>query len=270
MPLHLDSITPNSQDSSIIACILQKWINECDAVFATEDKKYIHMRKRITDILTNENIGQMIYTVFHNEVEKRLEILDLDIIMDSDATSKIRFLKLREGSSDSNEYYDVEAVAEGQHLEIETVNRHTEPRDLVDTEREVHVSMFPFQLTVYESIDDLNQQFGFSKPVEAGKSGLFVHGYSERFAMPGGLMNENKKADDSYSFVIGKVKSFRDVAIEFGESNLPFVLAKVDTALGVVPVVMGRDVFELSKLRNNCIIAMNTVVKVDIATANAY
>ena len=42
MPLHLDSITNNSQDSSLIAWILQSGTQECDSAFATPDKKYIH------------------------------------------------------------------------------------------------------------------------------------------------------------------------------------------------------------------------------------
>ena len=270
MPLHLDSITPDSKNSSIVAWILQKGIHECDAVFATEDKKYLHMKKRIMDVLSHECIGQLIYTLFLNEKEKRLEILDLDIIMDNPSSSLIRFLSLREGSSEANEYYAVETVSDGQHLEIETVNRHTEPHNLIDSEREVHVSLFPFQLNVFENMDAFNQWAGFSKPIEAGKPGLFIHGYSERFAMPGGLLNKNKKTDDSYSFMVGRVKTFRDVAIEFGENRLPFVLAEVDTALGLVPVAMGREVFDLSALKTDCIVVMNTVVKADIASSNVY
>lgn len=42
MPLRLDSITNNSQDSSLIAWILQSGTQECDSAFATPDKKYIH------------------------------------------------------------------------------------------------------------------------------------------------------------------------------------------------------------------------------------
>ena len=44
----------------------------------------------------------------------------------------------------------------------------------------------------------------------------------------------------------------------------------VDTALGVVPVAMGRDVFDLKKLKVGCVIAMNAVVKADVAAPGVY
>ena len=53
-------------------------------------------------------------------------------------------------------------------------------------------------------------------------------------------------------------------------AKLPFVLAKVDTAAGVVPVAMGRDVFDLSNLTVGCIVAMDTVVKADVAAPGAF
>ncbi len=107
--------------------------------------------------------------------------------------------------------------------------------------------------------------------MEVGKgTGLFVHGLSERFSMPGGMMSDRKDDDGNYSFIIGKVKSFRDVSPDFGDNKFPFVLMKVDTTVGVVPVAMGKDVFDLKKLSVGCIIAMNTVVKADIAAPGTF
>ncbi|MBQ3216741.1 MAG: hypothetical protein IJB35_02875, partial [Oscillospiraceae bacterium] len=51
----------------------------------------------------------------------------------------------------------------------------------------------------------------------------------------------------------------------FGEAALPFVLAKVDTALGAIPVAMGREVFDLKELKAGCIVAMNADIKADLA-----
>ena len=67
----------------------------------------------------------------------------------------------------------------------------------------------------------------------------------------------DQENDNDYSFVIGKVESFRDVSPNFGDHKIPFVLAMVDTALGVVPVAMGRNVFDLKELKVGCVIAMN-------------
>ena len=150
------------------------------------------------------------------------------------------------------------------------MNRFTEPNKLIDTERDVHISMFPFQVNLFQDIDGFNQWAGISEPVEAGEgTGLFVHGFSERFCMPGGLMSD-KENDNDYSFIIGKVESFRDVSPNFGDYKIPFVLAMVDTALGVVPVAMGRDVFDLKELKVGCVIAMNAVVKADVAAPGVY
>ena len=80
----------------------------------------------------------------------------------------------------------------------------------------------------------------------------------------------DKENDNDYSFIIGKVESFRDVSPNFGDHKIPFVLAMVDTALGVVPVAMGRDVFDLKKLKVGCVIAMNAVVKADVAAPGVY
>ena len=59
--------------------------------------------------------------------------------------------------------------------------------------------------------------------------------------------------------------SFKDIELVLGKRVLPFVLAWVDTALGIIPVPMGREVFDLEKLEIGCIVAMNADIKVDVA-----
>ena len=270
MPLHFDSITNDARNASVIAWILQKGTHEPEAVFATEDRNYILMRKRLTDADSRESIGWLIITMKNNEVRKQLEILDLDIVLDSDTTCAIRFLEKRPDSSDANEYYEVETADNRQHLEVETVNRHMIPDPLTDTVREVHVSIFPFRLSIYDAIDDLNRELGFDKPVEAANTGLFIRGFSERFCMPGGMVSGDKEEDEHYSYIIGKVVSFRNAVFKFGENRLPFVLAKVDTALGEVPVAVGPEVFDLKELKNGCVIAMYADVKADLAPPGVY
>lgn len=267
MPLRLDSITNNSQDSSLIAWILQSGTQECDSAFATPDKKYIHMKRKIVDRSSGDKIGELIFTL--QNTGKQLEVLDIDIILANETASRIRFETLKE-QSDSNEYYEVSTIDQDAHLIIETVNRFTEPDKLIDTERDVHISIFPFQVNLFENMDGFNRWAGFSEPIEAGEgTGLFVHGFSERFCMPGGLMSD-KENDNDYSFIIGKVESFRDVSPNCGDHKIPFVLAMVDTALGVVPVAMGRDVFDLTELKVGCVVAMNAVVKADVAAPGVY
>lgn len=263
MPLHLNSITNDSQNSEPLAWMLQKGMDECDSIFITEDQKCFHIRCNILDRLSGQNIGKLVYTILHGE--KTLEIKDLDIVWNNDTPTLLQFNTLRDGSSDSNEYYKAETVEEGQHLEIETVNRHVVSEDILNTEREVFISAFPFELSVYADIDAFNEWAGFNCEITVGNTDLKVCGFSERFMMPGGMFNDKKKSDESYSFVVGKVVSYRDVEIAFGETVYPFVLAMIDTALGVIPVSMGREVFDLESLKVGCIVAMNADIKADLA-----
>lgn len=128
MPLRLDSITNNSQDSSLIAWILQSGTQECDSAFATPDKKYIHMKRKIVDRSSGDKIGELIFTL--QNTGKQLEVLDIDIILANETASRIRFETLKE-QSDSNEYYEVSTTDQDAHLIIETVNRFTEPNKLI-------------------------------------------------------------------------------------------------------------------------------------------
>ena len=263
MPLHLNSITNDTQKAEPLAWILQKGMDDCDSIFITEDQKYFHIRCNIIDRLSGNAIGRIVYTILHGE--KVLEIKDLDIVWNNDVPTRLQFNTLRDGSSDSNEYYEAETVEEGQHLELETVNRHVVSTEIIDTEREVFISAFPFELSVYSDMNAFNEWAGFNRVITVGDTDLKVGGFSEKFMMPGGLFNDKKKSDESYSFVVGKVVSYRDVEIAFGETVYPFVLAQVDTALGVIPVSMGREVFDLEHLQVGCIVAMNADIKADMA-----
>ena len=263
MPLHLNSITNNSRKTDALAWMLQNGMNKSESLFITEDKKYLHIRCNIPDRLSGKTVGKLVYTIVN--CENALQILDLDIVWENSVPTLLRFNALREGSSDANEYYDAEVKDGGQHLEIETVNRHVIPEDIIDTEREVYISAFPFELNVYDDIAAFNAWAGFGNGVQVGDTDLTVQGLSERFMMPGGILNDKKQKDESYSFVLGKVVSYREVEIEFGETVYQFVLAMMDTALGIIPVSMGRDVFDLRNLRAGCMVAMNADIKADLA-----
>lgn len=268
MPLHLNSITNDSHNAETLAWILQDGMDECDSVFITEDRKYLHIRRPIKDLRSGEELGQTIYTL--KMKEDALEVLDIDMVWRNDRPTKLRFNTLREGSSDANEYYEAETADNEQHLEIETVNRHIVQGELLDTEREVFASAFPFALTVFADIDAFNKWAGFKEERSIADTGLKIGGFSETFMMPGGLFDPDKRQSESYSFLIGKVVSYQDVEIAFGKTVLSFVFAQVETGLGIIPISMGREVFDLSELKPGCIIAMNADIKVDVAKEGDY
>lgn len=267
MPLHLNSITNDEPNTEALAWILREGMDECDSVFVSDDQQFFHLRSKIIDKCTGQPIGRMVYTIKNGE--DVLEIKDLDIVWNNDTATRLHFNRLRDGSSDANEYYEVENSDE-QHLEIETVNRHVIPEELLNTERDVFVSAFPFELSVYQNIDAFNRWAGFKDEISVKGLDIKVGGYSDKFLMPGGLFNEKKKSDESYTFLIGTVLSYRDVEIAFGDASYPFVLAQVDTGLGVIPVSMGRDVFELEDLQVGSVVAMNADIKADLAKDGDY
>ena len=100
MPLHLNSITNDSQKAEPLAWILQKGIDECDSVFISDDNKYFHIRGNIIDRLSGQPIGKMVYTILHDN--KVLEIKDLDMVWNNSVPTLLQFNKLRDGSSDAN------------------------------------------------------------------------------------------------------------------------------------------------------------------------
>lgn len=261
MPLHINSIT-NDRSTSVLAWILQKGMDECNSIFVSDDNKYFHIRREIRDLRTGDAIGELVYTVKHSD--ERLEVLDLDITWNSDELVSVQFDKLCKGSSESNEYYLAE-VMDGGHFELETVNRYVIKNDLENTENQVYISAFPFELSVFPDIDSFNEWAGFKNEITVGDTDIKVGGFSESFIMPGGIFKEDKSEEEHYSFLIGRVVDFRDVEIAFGEQIYSFVLAKVDTALGVIPIGIGREVFDLSEIQVDCIVAMNADVKADMA-----
>ncbi len=262
MPLHFQSLTED-QSSGFLAWLLTKGMDGCDSIFVSKDK-YIHCRRKIFDSLTGRVIGHLVYTLKIDDEKKAIFALDLDIMLESADTCRIQLYDLLGGSSDSNEYYHAEAE-EGGHFEMETVNRHTVEGAISDSMREVRICAFPFELNVFKDMDALNRYVGFTKVIDVADTGIKVRGLSPKFIMPGQAFSKNKKEDEHYSFVVGTVCSFSDVRWDFGEYSLDFVIAQVDTALGCIPVAMGREVFDLSSLEVGSIIGMNADIKADLS-----
>lgn len=264
MPIHLFSLTKKSDDSSILAEMLTGALDHADAAVVSEDRNYIQMAQFMTDLHTCQRIGKLIYTMFRNEKEKSLNVLDLDITLDSVDTTELEFLEKLPGSSDANEYYDVAVAGEGQHLQIETVNRYFIKRDIMNTSQPVRVSAFPFRLTVYDDLIDLNRQLGYTelkvKALRKNLAGLHKH-----FAAPGNILHGGAFDGEVFSVIVGIVISVRDVEVCFGNYRIPFVIAQIDSALGLLPTAMGRDVFDLDGLAPGKAIMMYADIKADFA-----
>lgn len=264
MPLHLNSITNDTEDAGILTWILQEGLHRGNEVFATPDGKYLHLRTPLIDNNSQDEIGKINFTIQVNSDSKALEILDADLTLNGNELTALTFFNIKKGSSEANEYYDVVTVGDEQHLEIETVNRHTIEGELIDKRIDTRISIFPFALTVYENIEAFNRWAGFGEGVTVGNTDLKVSGLSDTFAMAGGIWDD-QNSDEHYSFLVGTVKSIREVQVSFGSKIVDFIIAMVHTALGTVPVAMSADVFDLSILSSGKIIAMQADVKADLA-----
>ena len=108
---------------------------------------------------------------------------------------------------------------------------------------------------------------GFDKEIKTEGVDFSVKGFSEKFIMPGGSMADD---DESYTFLLGKVISYRDVIWRLGTIELSFIITWLDTALGAIPAAMSRKVFDLSALREGVIIAMNSDIKADFYDPKVY
>ena len=262
MPIHLQSLTANSNDSGLLAALLQGALDHTDAAVVSEDQSYIQMAQFLMDVLSKQRIGKLVYTMFRNANEKSLIVLDLDITLDSESVIELRFLDKLPASSDANEYYDVEATDEGQRLQVETVNRYLIRQDIENTTQAVRTSAFPFRLTVYKDLNELNRELGF--PGQSVDE-MEVVGLHEHFAAPGSFNQDEAFKGETFSVIVGTVKSVRDVEVSFGKYRIPFVIAQIDSALGLLPTAMGRDVFDLDGLVPGAAVIMYADIKADFA-----
>ena len=270
MPLHFNSFFNGSVGSALLAYVFEQVLDKCTEGFGTPDRRHFHTRAAMVDSITGEPIGKLVCSMWANLEEQRNEIQDLDTTLDNPAPSRLSFLKKLDQSSDSTEYYEVETADTEQHLHVETVNRHIVPGELTGTTRDAFISVFPFELNMFDSIDAFNRWAGFKEPHRIGPTDMYTSGFSDTFIAPGGLLSSSSTDDDAYSFLIGTVIVCRDVRVEMGERVVKFVLAQVQTALGVVPVAMGREVFNIEGICAGKVLAMNAHVKADLATAEDF
>lgn len=261
MPLRLDAIL-RDQSTDILAWLLDKEFQHADDAFASKDGRYLHISNAFQDARTHAPIGRYVFTLLRDTQRKTLEILDLDIVLNNASPVSLKFIDRHEASSDANEYYEVEAE-DGAHLCVETVNRHTVPGDILGTEQTVYPSVFPFKVSIYEDEAELNRALGFAaKTLKVGGEEFTVGGLSDTFVMPGGSLSGKAKAEqDLWSTMAGVVRSCQDATLSFGKKTCEVCIVQLKTVLGVLPVIMGKELFETDKLSPGKVVFMNACIK---------
>lgn len=270
MPLHLEAIAGDAIHKELFTWTVMEGMDGCDSVYISKDRTFYHVQAPMKDQDTCEQIGRIVYTLRDDNEKKIREILDIDLVLDNPQYTTLHFDRMRDKSSDSNEYYDVVTSDKGQHLTIETVNRRTVEEEILDTDRQASISLFPFQLTVFRDLEELNRWAGYPHKIKVGDFQMDLGGLGEKFAMPGGLFAEEGEEEECYSVLVGTVTSMRDVCVRMGKHDVSFAIAWIECALGCVPAAMSREVFLLDELKPGCVICMNVDVKADLSTPDVF
>ncbi|MGN1083187.1 MAG: hypothetical protein ACI4SJ_06545 [Candidatus Avispirillum sp.] len=261
MPLHLEALT-NQNSSETLAWILQEELQNINDAFAQSNKRYFLGSTPLIDKKTGKQIGKYVFTFFSNIEMQRNEILDLDIVLDNDTPVELSFSTRLKESSDSNEYYEAVTTDTEQHLVVETVNRFVIESEIEKKNISTYASAFPYELTVFDDEQAFNKFCGFEKAVEVANTGMFVHGLGTNFIAPGGVLSGKTNNDETpWSFVVGVVEAFSDITIAFGDKEHAAYIIYLNTAIGILPTLAGKEMFDTRKLSKGKIIGMNAYIK---------
>ena len=261
MPLHLKALTEQNS-SKILAWILQEELQSSNDAFAQSNKRYFLGTTPLVDKKTGKQIGKYVFTFFSNIEMQRNEILDLDIVLDNDAPVELSFSTKLKQSSEANEYYEVVTIDTEQHLIVETVNRYVIKSEIEGENISIFASAFPYELTVFDDERAFNKFCGFENAVEVANTGMFVHGLGTNFISPGGVFSGKANDDEApWSFVVGVVEGFSEVTISFGENKHEAYIIYLKTAIGTLPTLAGKEMFDMQGLSKGKIIGMNAYIK---------
>ena len=260
MPVHFDSIMENEEkENSVFLGIVKKDLDNPSDVFINGTKEIIIITKDIFNKDDMEIIGKEVITTKLSHEDECFEILDVDLTLFNENKITLEFDSKLEESSVSNEYYDVHTIDNDVHFQIETVNRYkVEDKVIVNTKKDVYLSVFPFVLSIFNTMKEVNKALGILKPIKVKDLDLDVTGYSEEFVGCGDVF-----VGHISSVIVGRVVSFSSVNAVIGEEEVSFTIIKVKTALGIIPVAASKDVFDLSNLKKDKLIVMIANVKAD-------
>lgn len=193
----------------------------------------------------------------------------MDIVLNNAYPVCLEFVTRYEPSSDANEYYEVLAEEE-QHLCVETVNRHTVPGDILGAKQTVYVSAFPFKVSIYNDLAELNHALGLDKrTLKIGGEEYTIGGLSDTFTALGGVLSREQKAEqDPWSTMVGAVHSCQDATLQFGDRAYEVCIVQMKTALGLLPTIMGKERFETDRLSPGKVILMDACIKADFIQEN--
>ena len=243
MPLHLQEICQNNK-KQLVEWIYKK-LQTAQASYVSNDKTYTLFEFDLVSQINNESIGKIVYTT------NKQELLDIDIVLNNVNKMSLKFVEILPQSSQRNEYYLVEDDNQCRFL-IETVNRYCIEENILHTMQDVSLSLFPFELAIFDNMEDLNKAMGIKE------NDIFR--ISEHFINPMSLFEQT---NETYSFLVGEVLDYKEVLLDIGGSDFKFVIAYVDTGVGILPAALNTVNLDSGMLARGKYIAMYTDIKAD-------
>ena len=260
MPLHLESIVRKDKEESIVLQ-LEKDLRSAECVFSSSDRTIFHVHKPMIDRLMGEAFGTIVYTLQSENRDAPLKLIDVDLVLHNDRITEMLLLTKHPKSSDANEYYDAEVVGEGGHLQIETVNRQAIDEEIENTVQKISASAFPFRVSIHNSMDEFNKKAGFGKDMDLDESMPRLLGFAEHFMAPASMF---QMGAETYTYFFGKVQKIREVEWEGYEEAGPILIVDVDSGMGVIPVAMNRECFDLEELAEGKVLELRADVKANL------
>ena len=248
MPLHLEGIMKQPISPEDLQETVEELYNTPTSSFSSINRFY-HLRTEMVDENTGDIIGHFVLSVIRNEKADRNDVVDTDLSFKSDEPVRLWFEQMAGPTVYGSQGYEAITLdddIEEQYLYLETVNRYTDYPNLNTHEADVYISVFPKEVSMYDSMEALNGATGKE--------------YSDRFI---------EECED-VSFLTGTVQSVRDVKVVKGKLDMSFVLADVKTVLGTVPVAMSRDVFDIDGIAPGRVLAMKAHISADLASDEVF
>ena len=266
MPLRFESIIEDEESlSKALEWAIEKSYQNADSIFTSKDGMYVLFCKDIYDYNNGTQVGKIIVNT-RREKENNLTLLDMDFVLCNNAKHPLNFEKKMAGSSDENEYYEVSITDGDAHFCLETVNRHVIEDSIEGKTCSVYLSAMPYKLSIFDWVEIYDQLFGFGPEgiKVAGMDDYVVNGLSETFISPEYAIHINGN-DSTSSFVAGIIKSYQDVRIRFGDISTDLYVIIIDSAVGELPVAVGKEVFDTDNIAVGKILGMFADIKADFA-----
>ncbi len=254
MPLRQESYLTEAENNDIIGDLIETVTKKSFPAFLSKDELHLLAAYPLADQSNGKVFGEI--TTLVKSSDEKIEIIDCDLTIDNKNQS-LHFINRLPASSEANEYYTVALPDTDIRFVIETVNRYAVWDDKIENQDlKVRLSAFAFRILVHDNIEAYNKSIGFS-PFDS-KIGQVV-GLSEVFCMP-----KDEETKNPYTFFLGTVKDIKDVKTKLTKKFMEFSIIFVECFSGILPVVVSKKLFDLSKLQKGKLVEISASIKADL------